>query len=47
MVFVAFDGARPVPIGVVLYIGSVTALTVGFVVFALLQAKRFKAEGAR
>jgi hypothetical protein len=47
MAFVAFDGVRPVPIAVVFYIGSITALTAGFIVFALTQAKRFKAQDAR
>lgn len=46
MAFVAFDGVRPVPIAVVLYIGSVTALTAGFVVFVSMQVRRYKAGGA-
>lgn len=46
MAFVAFDGVRPVPIAVVFYIGTATALTAGFIVFALAQAKRAKAGDA-
>lgn len=47
MALVAFDGVRPVPIAVVFYIGTVTALTAGFVLFAVMQAKQFKPEDSR
>ena len=47
MALVAFDGARPVSIAVVFFIGAVTALTAGFVLFAAFQAKRFKAGDSR